>query len=264
MFNEIQQIFGETLTSLYISVTKSSPLSVPFQGWLRSVVFVLAGLFLGNIKDIVWTPTAIMLSLNNIVHLYSSYYAFKELPVGISNTLFYTYPFFYLFLSREFNPLSYLLILVCLIGTYLIYADGNLKFSWLPILAIFMSAFTEAITFFLVKSINTNTMNEIFITYLAPLIFLMFQIPGFIQEKQSLDNIGKITGFNLIGLLGYFFLYNAVKGLNPTVYSILSYSGVISTFIIGKYFFSETYSNQSIFGIVLILLSSMVQKIFSG
>lgn len=251
----IKQILGESLTSVYAAVTKGSSLNVLDQTFIRSGVYTLAslpGLDFQTVKNLILTPAGLGLATNNILHVLSSYFAFKKLPVGMSILLFYTYPIFYLLLSgTDINRKIWGLIALCMFGIFIIYNDYS--FDTLGVISIIIAALTEAVTFHLVNKINTESnSNEMFLTYyLTSIVTLPFITLGVFKEAGL-----KVGLFNLLfGYTGYNFLYTAVKKLPPVVYTLVSYVGVIVSFLIGKFFFGETYSNISWVGVGIILSS---------
>jgi len=263
----LKQILGESLTSVYAAVTKGSSLNVLDQTFIRSGVYTLAsipGMDFQTVKNLILTPAGLGLATNNILHVLTSYYAFKKLPVGMSILLFYTYPIFYLLLSgSEINWKIWGLIALCMFGIFIIYNDsrqnrelatnGHYSFNTLGVISIIIAALTEAVTFHLVNKINTESnSNEMFLSYyLTTLVTLPFITLGVFKEAGL-----KVGLFNLfLGYTGYNFLYTAVKKLPPVVYTLVSYVGVVVSFLIGKFFFGETYSNISWVGVGIILSS---------
>lgn len=252
----IKQILGESLTSVYAAVTKGSSLNVLDQTFIRSAVYTLAsipGMDFELVKKLILSPNGLGLAFNNIIHVLTSYYAFKQLPVGMSILLFYTYPIFYLLLSgSEITWKIWGLIGLCMFGIFIIY-NNDLSFNTLGIISIIIAALTEAITFHLVNKINTDSnSNEMFLTYyLTTLVTLPFITLGVFKEAGL-----KVGLFNLLlGYTGYNLLYTAVKKLPPVIYTLVSYVGIIVSFLIGKFFFGETHGNMSWIGVGIILSS---------
>lgn len=264
MENIIKQIFGESLTSIYAAVTKGSSLNVLDQTFIRAIIYTLAslpGIDIQTVKNLIFTPAGLGLATNNIIHVLSSYFAFKKLPVGMSILLFYTYPIFYLLLTgNNINWKIWGLIALCMFGIFIIYTDYS--FDTLGVISILIAALTEAITFYFVHKINTNSnSNEMFLTYYLTAIASLPFITSGVFKKPGI----KVGLFNLLfGYTGYYFLYTAVKKLPPVIYTIISYIGVVVSFIIGKYFFGDTYSNISWIGVGIILSSILGIRTVSG
>lgn len=257
-----KQILGESLTSVYAAVTKGSSLNVREQTFIRSIVYTLAsipGMDFQTVKKLILTPAGLGLATNNIIHILSSYYAFKKLPVGMSILLFYTYPIFYLLLSgKDISWKIWGLIGLCMFGIFIIYSDSRKNregyyFDILGLISILIAALTEAVTFHLVNKINSESnSNEMFLTYyLTSLVSLPFISMSVFKEAGL-----KVGLFNLLfGYTGYNLLYTAVKKLSPVIYTLVSYIGVVISVIIGRFFFGEITSNISWIGIGIILSS---------
>lgn len=261
---------GESLSTLYAVVTKNSNLSITLQFFLRALVYIITSFVKGGR----WfnSPISWKLSIMNYFHIFSSYYAFKELPVGISILIFYLYPLFYLLLQGVRSPLFYVLFATCFYGIYLIYQsqteefteeEKKQKINIKSLAAILFSGFSEALTMYYITKFPSfiSTTSQMLITYLLSFVVLLFQIDYkelFNKNKETRKDIVKVSGFNLvIGYIAYTLLYNAAKGLPPGEYSIYSFFGIITGFLSGKYIFKEKFSPNSWKGISLIIGSML-------
>jgi drug/metabolite transporter (DMT)-like permease len=181
-----QLLLAESLTSLYAVITKDSPLNINLQVFLRAAVYIATALFQGGSwfsGELSWK-----LSILNYFHVFASYYAFKELPVGISILIFYLYPLFYLLLQGVKSPIFYVLFAVCFYGIYLIYrgqleqfadnTEEKKKINIKSLAAILFSGFSEALTVYYITKFPTtvSTSSQMFITYIFTFIVLLFQI----------------------------------------------------------------------------------------
>jgi drug/metabolite transporter (DMT)-like permease len=251
----LKQILGESLTSVYAAVTKGSSLNVVNQTFIRSLVYSLAsipGMDFNTVKNLILSPAGLGLSITNIIHVLSSYYAFKKLPVGMSILFFYTYPIFYLLLSStNINWKIWSLIGLCMFGIFIIYTDYS--FHTLGMISIFISAITEALILFLVNKINSQSnSNEMFLTYYLTTIVTLPFISLDVFKMAGL----KIGLFNLfVGFTGHTLLYGAVKKLPPVIYTLVSYIGIVVSFFIGKFIFGEKSTIISWVGVGIILAS---------
>jgi drug/metabolite transporter (DMT)-like permease len=258
---------GESLSTLYAVVTKNATLSITLQFFLRAIVYVITAFVQGGR----WfnSPLSWKLTILNYFHVFSSYYAFKELPVSISILIFYLYPLFYLLLQGVRSPLFYVLFAACFYGIYLIYQSQTEEFSEekkqkiniKSLAAILFSGFSEALTLYYVTKYpsTVSTSSQMFITYILSAVILLFQVNK--KELFNTENrkqVFNISAFNLvIGYLAYTLLYNAAKGLPPGEYSIYTFFGIITGFLSGKYVFNEKFSPNSWKGISLIIGSML-------
>jgi drug/metabolite transporter (DMT)-like permease len=121
----IGMIFSEAVSSLYTVVARLSPMSEITQSSVRSVVITASLLpFLFNIPNLfntIFSFSWIGIGLINILHIYSSFKAFRLLPSGPAMSIYFTYPILsallaFLVLGRGLNYLSMFGILLAFIG----------------------------------------------------------------------------------------------------------------------------------------------------
>lgn len=268
--NILKLVIGESLASGYGALTKLSPFSITFQTWFRSVIISIVSSF-GKTDELVVNETAVKLGIVNLIHVLATFFAFKNMDTGIAILIFYLYPLFYLLLKKfkdkeRIEKITYLLISLSLIGIFIIYYDSSVNIDILPLIAILVSSYTEALIVYYTNQLNTDdSNNELLISYLPTAVIMSFMIPIFIKELQgNLLNLGYLTIFNLLfGYVGYNSIYTAVKKLSPKIYSIFSYSGVITGVIAGRIILGEKIGINGFAGSLLILSSMLVQMIIS-
>jgi drug/metabolite transporter (DMT)-like permease len=121
----ILMIFTEAIVSLYTVVARISKMSELSQSSIRSIVVV--GCLL---PFVIWMPEVIssIFSWNwvyigavNILHIYSSFRAFRILPTGPAMSIYYTYPILsaimaFIVLGRSLTPWSIFGILLAFSG----------------------------------------------------------------------------------------------------------------------------------------------------
>jgi drug/metabolite transporter (DMT)-like permease len=122
---------------------------------------------------------------------------------------------------------------------------------------IALAAFTEAIIYFIVRSIKTtNNWNHLFLSYFAGTI--LFTVIGFseIMKMTVSSNLSMSLGINaVIGLCGYLLRFYAATRLAPTIYAPLSYVGIVMAYVYGFLFNGEHITTQKIIGTICILAS---------
>ena len=100
---EIATVTSETVLSLYPILIKVVDTGLDSQMIARTSVFaILASLFLtgSDIQKLLSAPLLFLfLGMLNLVHIGTSYQAFKDIPAGPAMALFYTYPLFNIFFS---------------------------------------------------------------------------------------------------------------------------------------------------------------------
>ena len=127
---------SEIALALYPILIKTVPTNLSTQVLSRLLVYSGLAYFLateddifhtwGNLKGIFRSS---LLGLLTLVHIGTSYYAFQQLPAGVSMSLFYSYPIWNvlgaaLFFDESFSFFQLLLVLLGFVGVVLV-AYGN-------------------------------------------------------------------------------------------------------------------------------------------
>ena len=197
----------------------------------------------------------------NLIHIGSSYISYLNLSAGSSLAIFYTYPFLnilagVLFLNEKMNWYNLPLLCISFLGVILIAYDEdrqskrkNVAFG---ISMALLAALTESIIFIFVKLSNekspfTNVLQ------LYPFGFILLGLysiwSGFKDIKGSLKQILQIIAFNCgIGFIGYSLRFYSIPRTSTIVFSLLAFIGVLSGYMWGVLFATETPSLLSIIG----------------
>jgi len=235
----------------------------------------------------------------NYLHIYSSYRGFQILSPGLAMTFFYMYPIYNLLLLKVFfdYPLSFFnasLFIIPLFLVYSIYNDRkdessvdnkNQESKIKGIGYVTIAAITESIIYIILRSISVlSPWNSVFFIYFSSLvisiIFLFFKHISNVNDFKSLfvenyDNqqkneekkevkidFIKLTLINaFIGLIGYVLRFYAIPRLSPVLFSILSFTGIITSHFFGYIFFNEVISVKTSIKLVLLILSLIFIKI---
>jgi drug/metabolite transporter (DMT)-like permease len=127
---------------------------------------------------------------------------------------------------------------------------------------IILAALTEAFIYFLVRRVKTdNHWNHVFISYFLGAVFMTLYIS---KENQfsiakifkSLNNtrVGIATALNgLIGSVGHFLRFFASYRLDAGIYSVLSYFGIIMSYVYGMAFNAEKLTWPKVAGTISII-----------
>jgi drug/metabolite transporter (DMT)-like permease len=261
------KLLSESLLSLYPIFIKKLYLPTNLQLIIRLFIYLIISLFFCNfgfIKKYMFNYNVLILGLINLLHIYSSYKGFELLESGISYTLFYTYPIFILLLTG--TPLHFT-IFISLLGVFILtYKEFSNGISYKGLLMILIASFTEALIYFYINKIPTkNNWNHLFLTYLYGTIIITFYFiykqyysnqPSEINKFQNKNILLSLITNSIIGSLGYYLRFYATTRLNPFIYAILSYFGILMSFIYGIIFNNEKISIQKIIGSILIFLGS--------
>jgi len=265
---------GEGLLSMYPVVVKSSPVPIDWQVFSRMLVYSIFPLFFASFKELFSVDLTkwIIVGIINFLHIWSSYRGFQLLDVGFALTVFYLYPIFNLLLSNAFlgESISITKIGLFVLPMYLlysIYSEGNSfkEINLLGILLVIIAALTESGMYVMLKTVNLGE------SYWNPLVFIylfsfigitLFQIiqsdlTSFKHEVWNKE-FGKLSLYNLgLGMFGYMLRFWAIPRLPSVLYSVLSYTGIVSGYIFGYFFFNETIT-KSIFAKLVMFIASLI------
>jgi drug/metabolite transporter (DMT)-like permease len=256
---------SEAALGLYPVLIKTVPTNLPTQLLSRFLVYSGLAYTLASDSDVQMTwgnlqgaLRSSLLGALTLLHVGTSYYAFQELPTGVSMSLFYTYPIWnllgaYLGFGETFSWFQISLVLVGFAGAALV-AYGNKDpdpqkqkdpFKWKGILAALFAALTESAIYFAVRTANRpSPFYAILELYPAAVVFLA---PILVYSKSSIDFRpqvwARMISFNtLIGFLGYCLRFYAIPRVSTIVFSLLSFVGVVTSFGFGYLFLNEVPS----------------------
>jgi len=266
---------SEAALALYPILIKTVPTNLPTQLLARFLVYSGLAYFFATDTDVTMTwghlkgiTRSSFLGLLTLLHVGISYYAFQQLPAGVSMSLFYTYPIWNLLgaalgFGETFSLQEILLVVVGFLGVVLI-AYGNKDpdpqkqkdpFNWKGLLAGLLAALTESAMYFAVRTAERpSPFYAVLELYPAALLFL---IPIVLYTKSSLDFRpqvwARMVSFNtLIGFLGYCLRFYAIPRLPTLVFSLLSFVGILASFGWGYLFVNEKPTWVTLLGGVLI------------
>ena len=234
------------------------------------------------------------LGATNLIHIATSYEAFRHLPAGQAMSLLYTYPLWNLIFMGTFGGetipvLSYAFMGLASVGAFLLNMDPGLATSTAlvkspnPVWGVFMGllmALSESTMVVLLKLIGwRDPAKSVFIVNSSASIWLAAVL--FIQEivgsTANLFGSGErkwngnwwdaaaLTLFHSVTLFGgYWLRYYAVPRLSTTTYAMLSYAGLIASYLFGIFFVKETPGWISIAGAALIVISGLFLQIYKS
>jgi len=221
--------------------------------------------------------------LLNLLHVGTSYKAFKDLPAGNAMAIFYAYPIWNLLgawlLLGETIPMDSLpWVFVALAGMVMIAQPnvGTLLDAKNPfaLLCAVLSGVTESAIYFYFKILGKEegTMKGMFELYggsftwilaaLAASSFLPSSAPSVSSfQLPKLDLSWKIwlpiIVFNsLVGFGGYLMRFMAIPLVSTLVFSMLSFIGIVAAYIFGYIFQGEKPSYLAMGGSALIILAN--------
>lgn len=271
MYESSIVVASEIALALYPILIKNVPTNLFTQVFSRFLTYTVLGIALAKPGELVTAlgssgiGSTVGLSLMNLLHVGSSYYAFKELPAGVSMSLFYTYPIFNviggaLFFGESVTAFDIALIILAFAGVVLV-SMGNKSedtkdpYNWKGLLAGLTAALTETLIYFSVKSVPTNTpFFSMIKLYSAGVAILA---AGSAATGTPIDFRGSVwlpmILFNVfIGFIGYCLRFYAIPLVPTVIFSLLTFIGVVASFGWGYLFAGEVPSTLSALGAAVI------------
>lgn len=275
MINIFLKLVSESLLSLYPVFIKKIPTSLDNQLLSRMIGYAVIPIFfmsMAELKQNLLTREVMTLSMITFVHILYSYKGFQNLDSGIAYTIFYMYPILLIFWeNKTFSPFY----LVTLLGLILVSVDLKNPKKDLEnltkvkgIFYLFIALITEVMIYYAVKNIKgKNQWNSLFYSYFPALVIYSIYYYLRIYKKKD-DNIEEdtqkskyliygIIAFNIIvGLAGYYLRFYTIKKLPTKLYSVLSYFGIIMSYVYGVVLEGQKITIQQIIGTLLIIYSN--------
>lgn len=284
---EILTIGSEVTLALYPILIKLTDQNLFRQLTARFATFFAAAVIFAigtgatkQLTTVLLNPAiTIGLGLIYILHVASSYFAFKELDAGTAMSLFYTYPFwnllagFFLF-GETVSITSIMLLIISLIGVYLVSKEPASKkteeftdtvkkpASWQGILSGLLSALTETAVFAAMRllSVKEPASPAAFIAGHSAIGTLLAGLAAvFIPQAKEAAVSGtsykwvQMILFNaIIGFGGYALRMYVIPRLSTATFSILSVIGAAAAFFWGWLYAEETPTMEKLIGAALI------------
>jgi len=223
--------------------------------------------------------------LLNLLHVGTSYKAFSELPAGNAMAIFYAYPIWniigaWLLLGEKISMESVPWIGLAVAGMLCIAQPdaGTLLDTKNPVALIcaVLSGVTESCIYFYFKifGIKDGTFKSMFELYGGSFMWILLALvgknasattglEGISTKVPDLDLSWKVWApmllFNgLVGFGGYAMRFSAIPLVSTLIFSVLSFTGIVSAYIFGYLFQGEKPSYLAMLGSIFIIVASGV------
>jgi drug/metabolite transporter (DMT)-like permease len=235
---------------------------------------------------------AAALGYTNLLHVSSSYEAFRNLPAGAAMALLYTYPlwnlvFGSLFRQETIGREEWTGIGVAAVGSALLSSDvggatesaigRKPQWGWGVAMGLLM-AITESGMHTILKGLNwLDAAKSVWVVNSSASVWL-----GLAVAVQWLLGDGKVaatqisgaatwldafwlTAFHAITMFsGYWLRFFAVPRLTTVSYSMLSYAGLFASYLFGLVFVGERPGWWSLLGALMIVAGGVIIQIAGG
>lgn len=287
-------VSAESILALTPVVIKKTPVDATFAVWSRILSSAALGYLLSSDRGIAPEEFggSVALGFTNLVHISSSYESFRHLPAGQAMSLLYTYPLWNLVLMGLFGgeriPVrNYLFMGLATVGSFLLNMDPGIaaptalvkeaNVGWGIFMGLLM-ALSESSMVVILKILGwRDPAKSVFVVNSSSSILLAL----FLVAKELMDHsagattsiiktgatwwdaVG-LTAFHSITMFsGYWLRYYAVPRLSTVTYAILSYAGLIASYLFGILFLKEVPGWISVGGAALIVLSGLALQFSS-
>ena len=301
-------LYSETVLSLYPQLVKRLTAPLSTQVAVRCIIYSLMALAIGGLGALTrvfsggWLSMVVFFGLGaiNLLHVWTSYYAFQKLPSGVSLTMFYTYPIMnvigaWLFFGESIGLKAIPFFALALVGVWMVATakgtiakppsneitedfgssgqvesgDKDGEFDWKGILAGLGAAATETALYLILYSLKAEKGGSMFTSLhrvytSAAMILLPVLAGGFVKlpEMKELKIMGLWNA--LLGFTGYAARFSAIPAVSPVIYSALSMFGIFASYIWGWLFGGETITGKGLVGSGLVGASIFLMRQFGG
>jgi len=285
-------ISAESMLALTPIVIKQSALDPTAAVWSRVLSSSVLGYFLATDPSIASTEvtSSIALGAMNLIHVASSYESFRHLPAGQATSILYTYPlwnllFMGLFGNEPIQASQVGLMGLATVGSFLLSSDPGItsppatgkavNSPWGLFMAVLM-AVSESAVFVLLKLLGwRDPAKSVLVVNASASVWLggftlikeVFQPPASLSSFRILksgtwwDAIW-LTLFHSVTLFGgYWLRFFAVPRLSTVTYAILSYAGLLASYVFGVVFLGETPGWVSVLGAAIIVASGLALQL---
>ena len=282
MIYESLLLISEVVLSAYPLLIKLVDTSVFFQTGLRMIIFTVlavagAGAVGGQLlPDALFSGETIATGMLNLLHVLSSYFAFDKLAAGNAMALFYTYPVFNIIGSalafKEKIPMASLpWIGLAFVGTVLLSQPTKTNWSAAGVAAALVAALTETGIYLWFKSHKEDESDQPFtkmvqmygssgvLWAIGAVILLAIGYFSTSAFNISLAGLGAVAAFNtFVGFLGYAMRFYIIPKVSTVGFSVMSFFGVISAYLLSWLFIGETPSLTQGIGAAAIIAANAV------
>lgn len=276
---------AETIMALTPVVIKQTPLDPISAIWTRILPSAFLGYLIGG-RTLTSSeiPSGIALGHINLLHVLSSYEAFRNLPAGQAMSLFYTYPLWILLFSSfilgdSIRQNEYIFIGIAAVGSLLLNMDPGKtttsldrkpQFSWGVSMA-FTAAITEALMYTILRGLGwRDASKSVWVVNASAAVWLgLVQMVSAMTDKiespvltgSILDTMWLSAFHSFSTFAGYWLRFYAVPRLSSVTYAVLSYSGIVASYLFGLLILGEKPGWISLLGACLIILGGIFTQL---
>ncbi len=242
-YNGYQLVFFRSVGSLFFTFGFLLQRGIPILGTHRKLL-VLRGLL----------GAASMLLFFIAVHY---------LPIGSAVALRYIAPIFatlfaMVILRERIHPLQWLFILMAFMGVLVIKGLDD-SIPLIGLLLILLSAIFGGLVFIIIRKLGTKEHPVVIVNYFMCIAALVGGVGCLFNWKSpSTTDTVLLLSLGVFGYFGQLFMTKALQMVETNLIAPIKYIEVIFVVIVGVTFFDERYSLWSLAGMLLIILSILL------
>lgn len=225
--------------------------------------FKKVNLFVGNNKVI------LLASLLNAIRMFLYFVGFIFASIGIAALLHYTWPIFavifsIILLKEKVTKKTIFLLVIAFVGILFIFSTKDFSFkenAVIGMIAMILSSILNALaTVLFKKDIEKYSRSELvfYQNLVGAFLFLPFVFINVFPNTHQLS----ITFLYvlLIGVIGYWLFFSALKKVKASTASVLVYVELIGSIILGIIIFNEKLTFNMIIGGLMIIIASILLR----
>ena len=275
--NKFNLVFASFFFSLMTLCVKNIDKRIPIYElvFFRSLLSLMITLSIINLKNInPWggnKPLLILRGLLGTLALVCIFFAIRNMPLGISTVIQYTYPIFIsifagIFINEKITKNIVFALIIGWFGMIVILnptqlSNINVEIENIYITVAFLGSVCTALAYITVKKLSFTEDIYVIIEYF-PLVSLISLSPIVLINwvTPNLNELIWIFGIGLFTQLGQIFLTVGLKKFPASEASAINYLQVLFGSIWGVLFFSEVININFLLGALLVLLGTIISS----
>jgi len=275
--NKFNLVFASFFFSLMTLCVKNIDKRIPIYElvFFRSLLSLMITLSIINLKNInPWgenKPLLILRGLLGTLALVCIFFAIRNMPLGISTVIQYTYPIFIsifagIFIKEKITKNIVFALIIGWFGMLVILnptqlSNINVEIENVYIAIAFLGSVCTALAYITVKKLSFTEDIYVIIEYF-PLVSLISLSPIVLINwvTPNMDELIWIFGIGLFTQLGQTFLTVGLKNFPASEASAINYLQVLFGSIWGVLFFSEVININFLLGALLVLFGTILSS----
>lgn len=195
-----------------------------------------------------------------VISLTFFFQSLHYIPLGTAVSLRYTSPvyatlFAWFFLKERVKPIQWFLFLIAFFGVLIIKGFGA-ELQSFGLFLVMLSALFLGLIFVVIRKIGTAEHPLVIVNYFMVMAFVFGGLMS--VQHWSQPNLSEwfwLLSLGVFGYVGQLYLTKALQSHETTMVAPLKYLEVVFVLLIGAFWFGESYSLMTLFGVVLIVFS---------